>query len=620
MSNELNDIQNTILEIYTKNINFFRHYDPILYDRINQCEEKEYFIDYIDNHFELVDSNNTPIYNCDPFYDAQYRADSIQNNESMLQTIDISEYHTIKSNEKFDIDKFLNEYIELIKNHQIDQTHIEKFMFIGTLLGAHLTDISRVINASSYFIYEKNLEIFRLSLFLTDYEEIAQNATLYFSIALEEQAHTKVLDQFLEDHWENNYAIKFELANVDYVQPLENILNHISHETHLLYTYEDYLKSFKYGIRNFLHNKENGIIKTKQPSTILSNKPILFLGSGPSLEQEKDFLIQNQDSFIIVTAVSTLKFLDKNNIIPDIIITLDNSAHVTENLNVSSEIYQDSLIFASINTDSKVFDKLQNQKLFLVPDSLELFHEVGYLTGSTVGDVGLKLLLNLGANDLYLLGIDAALNQKSGATHNATHISHDQQNLELTPFYESENIDFYKTKVKVKGNFTNEVVSTLYFKDIIEQINSLTTNVNKNVSIYNLSHGAYFENTIALKSDQCNVGSKIEKSLFKKSFVNEIRQCCIKSTLNNLDIESLNIEKQICLDLLQSNDLKSYQTKLKKINQKNQTITQILEVFYKNISSYIGYIQYHTTISTNEIIFNQIKIILEEYLHVIDSI
>jgi hypothetical protein len=66
-----------------------------------------------------------------------------------------------------------------------------KFIFLGTLLGIHLNDIDKELNSKAYLILEENIEIFRLSMFLTDYESLHKNSKLFFCINENEKEFTK---------------------------------------------------------------------------------------------------------------------------------------------------------------------------------------------------------------------------------------------------------------------------------------------------------------------------------------------------------------------------------------------------------------------------------------------
>ena len=57
--NNIEEIQNTMFLIYSKNLNFFKNDYPEIYMKISDLEKKniyEYSIDFINNHFELVNN------------------------------------------------------------------------------------------------------------------------------------------------------------------------------------------------------------------------------------------------------------------------------------------------------------------------------------------------------------------------------------------------------------------------------------------------------------------------------------------------------------------------------------------------------------------------------------
>lgn len=56
---------------------------------------------------------------------------------------------------------------------------IEKFIFLGTLLGRHIPRIAQKVDAEAYLVLERNIEIFRLSLFTVDYTILAQKGVVF---------------------------------------------------------------------------------------------------------------------------------------------------------------------------------------------------------------------------------------------------------------------------------------------------------------------------------------------------------------------------------------------------------------------------------------------------------
>ena len=66
---------------------------------------------------------------------------------------------------------------------------------MGTLLGRHIPRIAQKVDAKMYLVLERNLEIFRLSLFTVDYTLLAKKGVVF-----------SVMDNYLE---EENRIMKF---------------------------------------------------------------------------------------------------------------------------------------------------------------------------------------------------------------------------------------------------------------------------------------------------------------------------------------------------------------------------------------------------------------------------
>ena len=96
----------------------------------------EYSIDFINNHFELVNNKNEYIYNCDPYYDAEYRLKNINEGSSFSLIKTDKEYDQVKTYD-FRIDPYaiLNNYIEIIKN---------KFQEIKQYIGLFASIITKI--------------------------------------------------------------------------------------------------------------------------------------------------------------------------------------------------------------------------------------------------------------------------------------------------------------------------------------------------------------------------------------------------------------------------------------------------------------------------------------------
>ena len=605
--NKLEQIQQTLLELYNKNIIFLKQNHNELYNDIITFEnsnQENYFIDFIDDHFELIDQNGHKTYNCDPFYDGEYRAKNIYKSFSGIANIDQDE-RLITSTDKFDFNLFINQYIDLFKNKQIESnTKFYKMIFIGTLLGVHLNDIDKIVKCKSYLIVEENIEIFRLSLFLTDYQDLSINSKLFFAISNNDLDLNTIVKEFLDYKSQYNYFIKYEIASENYISSLEQITNIIASSNPSIYPYSELMKNFINGLYNFQYSK-NGILNLSKNNTILSKEKVLFLGAGPSLTKNIEFIKNYQNQFIIIAVASALKRLEKVDIIPDIIISMDSNKIVLNDIKVQRKYYKNSIVLSSINTNKNVVKKFYNNHLFLIQNSMELFSDVGIFTGVTVGDIGVKILLKLGVKELYLCGIDAALDQKDGKTHDETHTSSIKRTLEESNLVSNSNIDFSHKVIKVKGNFKQEVFTTVYYKNIIDSFSTITTNLDQH--IYNLSDGAYLPNTLPIRNTDISLNSikNINKQLLHDNIMVDLKSIA-KNALSIIDKVSFKNE----LDYLNNNNI-----------QINCLASQIIEYYHKLLDQYYFYLLENNLsdkITLNNIKNNQlyiIKSVLKESLN-----
>lgn len=599
-----NKLEETLQNIFISNLNFFKNSYPSIYKKIIEFENsniENYCINFVDDSFQLLNLlSDYNLYTQEPFSDATNRI----NNFDLSSAFNLIKIELLEKSNHYEKEinayKYLNEFIN---NFQKINLEINKFIFLGTLLGIHIMDFHKVLNAKAYLIIEPNIEIFRLSMFITDYSILTKNSKLFFAIDENEYTLKEIIKSFLEYKYEFNNLIHFELSH-KMNEPLINKLSTIfTHFGEMRYPFSDYLISldrFNYYIKRNIK-----LVDLSKIYNFLENKPILFLGAGPSLETSLDYLKLFENNFIIVAVAATLKTLETKNIIPDIIITVDGQEIITEQFNVDKIIYENSIILSSIKLDKNLYTILENTNLFFFQNSLNLFTNLGFITGVTVGDIGIDIFLRLGAKNLYLLGVDAAIDSKTGKTHTNMHIS--SKNIDL--YKNDTQIDFKKTIVYVKGNFEDKVPTFLEYKEIIEEIDEKFQHLNNKFIIYNLSNGAYFKNTIPLKAKEIKIKEKIDKKLFQNEFLLNLNGIT-KQNLNNIFIKNFDKERKI---LIKFNSLEkniSFFNEFKNIQQKypNSIAVNILEKYFKLILPYYKFIKNENI--SNEILKKQLEKVL----------
>ena len=616
-TNELEEIQQTLQEIFLSNLEYFKTNHNHLYQKIIDFEKlniENYSIEFVDNHFELININtHEKFYKKDPFIDAKTRINNFDiSNAFALIKLEKYEKRNHYENE-INAYEFINDYIKEFENQS--KIDVKKFVFIGTLLGVHLNDFHNFLKSDIYLIIEENIEIFKLSMFMTDYKTLSKDSKLFFIINESTDNFNIIIEKFLSYKSEFNNLIHFELAHETNHHLVNKLSLIFTQSSEMRYPFSEYLLSLKRGF-NYFFKSENKIINLSKNNDFLNDKKVIFLGAGVSLAKNIEWLYLNRNNFIIVASSAVLKHLQILDIYPDIIILIDGQKDCMMNqFKVNKSFYENSIILASIKIDEELFDNLENKNCFFMQNSLELFDNYGYLTGVTVGDIGINILNKLGTKELYLLGVDASIDSKTGKTHIGTHQS--SRKVDLNNI-DSEAVHFKKSIIYVKGNFQKEVPTFLEYCDMIENIDLQIEHLN--MKIFNLSDGAYFRNTIPLQpKDFDNTQIKeINKIEFRNNFFESLKNIS-KTSLNEKDKKDILKEKKILIKLQNMKTNAYYKEFLNvKRNFEHSIIINILDKYFNLMNPYFNFI--NSSEIANEIMKKHLKIILNEFNTIYDTI
>ena len=135
------------------------------------------------------------------------------------------------------------------------------------------------------------------------------------------------------------------------------------------------------------------------------------VGGGPSLEKCLDWIRSSQDDAVIIAVDTAYKYLKKNNIRTDIIVTVDPQYYnykYLENISPDNEIIvTDSSIYY------KVFSLTEPQRYFIgnsifpLNQYFEDGHDRGTLAaGGSVANSAFDVARLIGADNIYMVGID----------------------------------------------------------------------------------------------------------------------------------------------------------------------------------------------------------------------
>lgn len=624
------DLQNALVNQYLSNLEFLKNNNSDLYTKvdtlssmINEGIYKERFIlEFLSDtgDFDILNvENNNYLYNKEAkkvnnkfVNEIDFTTKSTFSN--LNHDLFLSTNKNIEVDTKFEIlNKYLfndmSEYYQVLGNTRVNKVYkeIDKILFLGSLLGKHFNLIYKKIKFKSCFIYEENLEIFRLSLFVTDYVHLSLNTNIVFSIMDDNNSYSNKMNYFLNkmDVY-SNYNIKY--LKMNYVD--DNIYNGILTQLHLAnsknFDYTKLLYDTVYSISKHINNYNILTAKNKKESYSFSNElPVLFIAAGPSLEKNLDWIRKNKKFLVIVAIGATYKKLFDNGIEPDIVTTVDPKLDILDksHFNVNDvKLLQNTIVLASVNTPTRILNRFNQERLFLY-EVFEGFksNTIAY-SGISIGEISLAILLDLNVKEIYLIGTDLSLNKKTGDSHFDGYI-----NASFTgKLYDKEKIDnvlkMGKSTIRnefllVKGNKNEQVVTNRMFALSINQYNYLIDVFRKETqNIYNLCEdGAFIEGTIFREIDSLKLNLNIDSKDF------------LITKLGNVSEFGLNKEEFIGLDLKIDN-IVFLKKELVQIFKNGDISSNIID-FNKKVNKLIGEI-----IKIDEPIFSRV---IENYLNLV---
>ena len=539
-------IEEQAIQTFQENLRFFQMYNLQVYNKIvalNTAIEKGYYeekydLEYKDEGYFDVKEKTTGnyLYNSDSNIYAQQAANSIDYKkiDNLFETfhnVSFSKESIKKIEEQSDLTKYgyapvvslLNYSKEHASKDKTTMIKIYKFIFLGTGLGTHISTIHEKINSNVYLIIEDDLELFRLSLFVTNYQKLTENnnAKLFFSIFDDEVDFSTTVQNFLKEQFIYNHYLKFfKMLNHDETK-LKEIQSIIVTQPHISFNYSALLISMFRPLEHLINKYKILKLNANYQNSPFSKYPVLLIGAGPSFDKNIDWLKQNHKKFIIVTVSALMAKFEEIGIKPDIITHTHGFKDAMPHIEKVKDMrfFDETILLFAAMSYPKFMEKFKKENVYIFEGSSSYKNNFGSLTAPNIGALSYGLLLLFKTNELYLLGLDFAMDQESGSTHSTVHAHTRKLKLELHDV--GGGINARNEIIEVEGNFQKTVYTTPLLNSMKRQCNLISKSFKKRDQlIYNLSDGAKINDAIALKiNDQkiCKL-EKINKTELYQSF------------------------------------------------------------------------------------------------------
>jgi len=531
----MDELQNELLNIYLQNLNFLEENFPEIFKKIVTLEEainnskykQRWSLEYKnDKYFDLkYIENDSYFYNQDSFEYSQEIASNatmdIQDSFSMLYRKDNKLSYDNHHKKVQNIIKHINNTVDF---ENIKFRTINKYVFFGSGLGLHVDYIFDKIKPLNTYIVEPDIEVFRLSMFITNYSNFHfDDHKLFLSVGDDEKDRRDSFGKFYNYHPYMNYYIKYNLLTKNYQYLFDEVLNFLSLQPlrHMLIdfdfttierTIDLYKKKYKFITAQ---NSEKDFLKDEE-------NPCLVLAGGPSLEKNLDWVKSVQDKvYIIAVNLITPKLLNMG-IKPDLVVAIDPNQYVYEIMEkLDKDILKELVVLGSSHLESRAIELFSKENIFIA-QALVLFTKLGdIVAGDNVGSIALSIAILLKFKTIYTLGNDAAYDEESGKFYSSGAMFANITTLENMQKSSSKDSVTFKDIIKVKGNLRDKVSTTrkfLNFRDSAEEVTK--TYIDRweyDTKLYNLSDGAYTRGLTPLKIDDINldgIGSKDSKKLY----------------------------------------------------------------------------------------------------------
>lgn len=510
----MDEITLKALQTFQENLKYFEENHKAVFDKItllNRVIEEgvypeHYALEYKEEgYFDILELETNEFL---------YKGNSIEAAKRMADIIDLKRTGAVFKGQKFvqataeqaeQIDaselsfhnslwatiKIIN-YVSTYATADTYMNRVHKAIFLGIGLGLHLSDIINKLNPQVIFIKEKNIEIFRLSLFVTNYAKLFANRFLYFSLTDDENEERTIFLEFLNKGNNHNLNIKHIPFTLDYQLDLQRLQSHVLSQSYVNYGYSAILLRFidspRYLAKGYSFLNINQLYK----NTIFSEKPVLLLFSGPSTSKNIDWVIANRNSFIIISPLSACRLLHHHDIIPDIVVHIDpgeNTALLFEDFDPKDYLKNTTIILAS-NVDEITVQRFNYSNIHFIEQGTNYKKGFGCLSAPSVGEYSYALFLIFGVTKLFMLGIDLALDSETLQTHGSFHP------FKTTGEYSNESCSLNPNSsiTYIKGNFLEQVPTLSSYRISLQQIEIFTDELKRDYhQIYNLSNGAYLK-------------------------------------------------------------------------------------------------------------------------------
>ncbi len=290
---------------------------------------------------------------------------------------------------------------------------------LGMGLGYHLAEAIALAEPFSICIVEPNIDFLYHSLATFDWRTLLERRAAWpqsVSILGADRADELAREMRTHCRHSNPAALDSTLIIQSYANDtMEAAASIFGRDAHLVHSglgfIQDEMEMVRASHGNLVKHDDFRLFRR---NTVPAELPAFIVGSGPSIDDDLEFIKANQDRAVIFSCGSALGVLLANGIRPDFQMQLENGEAPREMLEAMAKRYDYTGIrLIGSNTISPQTRPLFAERVFFMRQSLASYamfspgHEYSLdRSGPTVTNTGLEAAMQSGFREFYLFGCD----------------------------------------------------------------------------------------------------------------------------------------------------------------------------------------------------------------------
>jgi hypothetical protein len=207
------------------------------------------------------------------------------------------------------------------------------------------------------------------------------------------------------------------------------------------------------------------------------------------------------------------------------------------------EFVKNSLCLFSDKISSNVINRFDKKNIFLFENGTTYKENSMKPSAPCVGSIAYQILLLLKTKNIYLLGLDLALDSKTGKTHIDSYV--DVKTVSIKEHTrQNDMLGYNQTLFSVEGNLSEKVFTNVRWQTSIDIINMSTKLLKENhQNIFNLGDGVKFTDINAKIAENIDT-SKMQST--KENINEELFTLFLKNSTQNLnEAEKKSLEQKV---------------------------------------------------------------------------